>query len=335
MQYDVSLRELNTFDVEAHARRFVRIETVLDLISLYESPEWAAGPRLVLGGGSNLLLTRDFEGLVVQIALQGKCLVDEDDEAWYVRAAAGEDWDGFVRFTIASGWAGLENLSRIPGTVGGAPIQNIGAYGVELVDRFRDLEAFDTESGQLTRMDTDACGFGYRDSAFKRNPGRFIVTSVCFRLPKLWRPVIDYGEVRQMLSQRGIAAPDPGQVAAVIGEIRAVKLPDPRDTGNAGSFFKNPVISGPYHADLMSRFPMLVSYLQRDGRYKVAAAWLIEQCGWKGRSIGRAGVHQQQSLVLVNQGGATGDDVMTLARAIIDSVRTRFGIDLEVEPVIV
>jgi UDP-N-acetylmuramate dehydrogenase len=335
MQYDVSLRGLNTFDVDAHARRFVRIESLAELYSLYASAEWSAGPRLILGGGSNLLFTGDFEGLVVHIGLAGRALVDEDAEAWYVRAGAGEDWDGFVNYTLEAGWAGLENLARIPGTVGGAPIQNIGAYGVELVDRFQDLEAFDTERGELITMDSAACGFGYRDSVFKRTPGRYVVTSVRFRLPKAWRAVIDYGEVRQRLLGQGITNPDARAIAGVVAAIRGEKLPDPKDMGNAGSFFKNPVISGPAHADLISRFPMLVSYLQRNGSYKVAAAWLIEQCGWKGRSIGRAGVYQNQALVLVNQGGASGHDVMTLAQAIIDSVRTRFGIELDVEPVIV
>jgi UDP-N-acetylmuramate dehydrogenase len=335
MQYDVSLRDLNTFELEARAKRFVRVESLEDLVSLYHGPEWSAGPRLVLGGGSNLLLTRDFDGLVVHMGLKGKSLVGEDAQSWLVRAAAGEDWDGFVRYTLDSGWPGLENLTRIPGTVGGAPIQNIGAYGVELVDRFHSLEAFDTTAGHLVTMDARACGFGYRDSVFKREAGRFIVTSVCFRLPKTWRAVIDYGEVRQKLGQQGVSVPTAQEVAEVVASIRAAKLPYPEEIGNAGSFFKNPVISGPQHAALISHNPMMVSYLQRDGRYKVAAAWLIEQCGWKGRSVGRAGVHQHQALVLVNQGGATGEDVLTLARAIMDSVRARFGIELEVEPVIV
>lgn len=335
MQYDVSLRGLNTFEVEAHAKYFARVESLVDLFALYERPEWAAGQRLVLGGGSNLLFTRDFEGLVVQIGLLGKALVREDDDAWYVRAAAGEDWDAFVRFTLDSGWGGLENLIAIPGTVGGAPIQNIGAYGVELNDRFWELDAFDTSAGKMIKMNAADCGFGYRDSAFKNDPGRFIVTAVGFRLPKRWRPVIDYGEIRARLAGEAIDAPTAQQIAQVTASIRMAKLPDPKQLGNAGSFFKNPVISASEHAALIGRYPMTVSYLQRDGSYKVAAAWLIEQCGWKGRSIGRAGVHEHQSLVLVNQGGATGEDVLTLARAIMDSVRSRFGIALHVEPVIV
>jgi UDP-N-acetylmuramate dehydrogenase len=335
IQYDVSLRKLNTFDVEARASRFIRIESVAELVALHQSPEWSAGPRLVLGGGSNLLLTRNFEGLVVQIALRGKSKVAEDGSAWYVRAAAGENWDDFVDYTIEAGWGGLENLTRIPGTVGGAPIQNIGAYGVELVDRFWELEAFDTALGSLVTLDARECGFSYRDSVFKRAPGRHIVTSVSFRLAKNWHPVTDYGEVRKTLSKRGIAAPNPREVAEVVAEIRAGKLPDPDEIGSAGSFFKNPVITGPQHAILITRFPMLVSYLQRDGSYKVAAAWLIDQCGWKGRSIGQASVHPHQSLVLVNQGGATGADILALAHAIIESVRARFGIELEIEPVVV
>jgi len=336
VEYDVALREMTTFGVDARAAKYVRISSIAELRALVQSPHWTDGPRLILGGGSNILLTRDFEGMVVKIALSGRRLASQDEFAWYPRAAAGEDWDAVVRWTLESGWPGLENLTRIPGSVGGAPIQNIGAYGVELKDRFAEVEVFDPETGELAILDEKLCRFAYRDSIFKgAYRDRMIVTSVTFRLPKRWRPALDYAELRSALATRRIRVPTPMDIADTVASLRASKLPDPAEIGNAGSFFKNPVVSAAQHSDLQTRFPTLVSYLQRDGSYKLAAAWLVEQCGWKGRSIGRAGVHDRQSLVLVNRGGASGDDVLTLARAIVESVRARFRVELEPEPVIV
>lgn len=333
LRYGVSLKTFNTFRIEARAARFVSVASIADVQELFASEHWSQGPRLVLGGGSNLLLTRDLDALVIHIALRGRALLGEDASAWYVSGAAGESWDSFVEWTLEAGYPGLENLVRIPGTVGAAPIQNIGAYGVELTDRVHEIEVFDIRRGELRTIQREDCAFGYRDSIFKHELSGSIVTGVTFRLAKRWRPMLEYGELRAALGgrEKQVSARD---VATAVAQIRAAKLPDPSDVGNAGSFFKNPVVPAERQAQLLLQFPTLVSYLQRDGRYKLGAAWLIEQCGWKGRSMGHAAVHERQSLVLVNQGGASGEEVMALARAIAESVRSRFAIDLEPELVV-
>jgi len=280
-------------------------------------------------------LTRDMDGVVIQVALRGKELAAEDAEAFYVQAAAGEKWDDLVQWTLEQGYPGLENLARIPGSVGAAPIQNIGAYGIELAQRFQELEAFDPKGGELVRLDAAACGFGYRDSLFKSRFAHLIVTHVTLRLPKVWKPVLHYGELKGVLAAEGTDTPTPRQVARVVAAIRREKLPDPAEVGNAGSFFKNPLVSSDHYARLLGQFPQIVGYRQDSGSYKLAAAWLIDQCGWKGRSMGRAGVHQRQPLVLVNRGGATGAEVLALAGAISESVHSRFGVGLETEVIVV
>lgn len=334
LQYGVSLRPFNTFRLEARASRFVRLESVAQLHELRASEHWSQGPRLILGGGSNLLLTRDVDALVIHIAIAGRVLEGEDATAWYVSAAAGENWDEFVEWTLEQGYHGLENLVRIPGTVGAAPVQNIGAYGVELTDRVHEVELFDAASGTLRALLRDDCGFGYRDSIFKHELHGSIVTRVTFRLAKRWRPMLEYGELRAALGKPD-AEVRVRDVAAAVARIRAAKLPDPKEIGNAGSIFKNPVVLAGRYQELLAQWPTLVSYLQRDGRYKLSAAWLIEQCGWKGRAMGRAAVHERQPLVLVNQGGATGGEVLALARAVAESVRARFAIELEPELVVI
>ena len=337
---DVSLETRNTFGIAARARCFARIEAIEDLHALRERPEWIAGPRLILGGGSNLLFTRDFDGLVAHIALTGREYLGDDGDHRLVAAAAGENWDAFVRHTLQEGWPGLENLALIPGSVGAAPVQNIGAYGVELVERFAYLDAFDLASGRVTHMSADDCDFGYRDSVFKRElRGRVVITRVVFRLPKRWKPRIDYGDVRATLEQRSIARPTAIEVADAVTAIRRAKLPDPAVIGNAGSFFKNPIVNAEVFDAIRANEPDAVGYRQADGRVKLAAAWLIDRCDWRGRSLpsgsGRAAVHESQALVLVNRGGATGAEVLALASAIVDSVAARFGVALEPEPVIV
>ena len=337
---DISLATLNTFGIAARARNFARIETIDDLRALRERPEWNEGPRLILGGGSNILFTRDFDGLVAHIALTGGEYLGDDGDHHFVAAAAGESWDAFVRHTLREGWPGLENLALIPGSVGAAPVQNIGAYGVELVERFAWLEAFDLASGRVTRMSADACGFAYRDSVFKRElRGRFVITRVAFRLPKTWEPRIDYKDVRAMLAERAINSPTAHEVADVVTAIRRAKLPDPSVIGNAGSFFKNPIVSAEVFDAIRADEPNAVGYPQADGRVKLAAAWLIDRCGWRGRPLpgsnGRAAVHDRQALVLVNRGGAIGAEVLALASAIQESVVERFEVALEAEPVIV
>ncbi len=333
----MSLKRFNTFGVEALARHFVRIDSMAQLAELRAHPLWSEGPRLIIGGGSNLLLTRDFEGLVVQIAITGRDLARVEDSDWVVQAGAGENWDSFVRWTLASGWPGLENLALIPGSVGAAPIQNIGAYGVELKDRFDALEGMDVETGQVVTLNKEQCRFGYRDSIFKGDlKSRIVITGIRFRLPKNWQAVLDYGDIRSELTQRHLTQPSAQDVADIVTAIRRAKLPDPAVIGNAGSFFKNPVVLAEQHSLLKTHHPGLVSYSQPDGGFKLAAAWLIDQCGWKGRSLdGRAAVHDRQALVLVNRGGASGADILALAHAVQDNVRQRFEVELEPEPVIV
>lgn len=330
IQRDVDLGPLNTFGIEAHAARFARLESKADLVALHASSEWHAGPRLILGGGSNLVLAGDFAGLVVQVSLRGRSLLAEEEDAWLVRVAAGENWHELVQWTLASGWPGLENLALIPGTVGAAPVQNIGAYGVELAERFLELEAFDTRTGTFVTLDRAACTFAYRDSIFKGvQHERYLITAVTLRLPRPWQAVLEYGDLKALV------APSPQQVANAVIAIRRSRLPDPAELGNAGSFFKNPVIDAITHAALKAREPDLVSYPQPDGRHKLAAGWLIERCGWRGRAWPphmRAAVHARQSLVLVNHGGASGAEILALADAIQRDVASRFGVALEIEP---
>jgi len=333
LQQSVSLRPFNTFGIEARARHYVRITSTEQLLAVFADPVLKAMPRLVLGGGSNLLLTKDFDGLVVHMALSGRDLVGSDDSRYFVRAAAGETWHDFVQWTLAQGWGGLENLSLIPGTAGAAPIQNIGAYGVETKDLFHSLTVFDPASGGTRVMDKADCRFAYRDSVFKHEGRELIILDVTFALPREWRANTAYGELAQEL--HGIGAPTPQQVADAVIAIRRRKLPDPAVIGNAGSFFKNPVVPAGQCAELLARFPALVHHRQADGSEKLAAGWLIDQCGWKGRTLGAAGVYAKQALVLVNHGGATGADVVRLAQAIQDDVAARYGVRLEPEPVFI
>ena len=331
---DVSLQAFNTFGLDAHARRYLRVTEPGQLAELAADPALAALPRLVLGGGSNLLLTRDVDALVLHMGLLGKAIVGKTGDAILVRASAGENWHGFVQWTLAQGLGGMENLSLIPGTVGASPIQNIGAYGAEIKDVFHALTVFDFKTGSTRSMTALECRFGYRDSVFKHAEGRdLVVLDVTFALPRAWTPNLRYAELAQAVDALGIAAPTPQQVSDAVVAIRRRKLPDPAEIGNVGSFFKNPVVSGGQCAQLLQAWPNLVHHRQPDGSEKLAAGWLIDQCGWKGKNLGRAGVYPKQALVLVNNGGATGGEVMALARAIQDDVRARFGVELEPEPV--
>jgi UDP-N-acetylmuramate dehydrogenase len=336
IQTDYSLRPHNTFGVDATARAYLRVDSVATLAGISRDAALANLPRLVLGGGSNLLLTKDFPGLVLHMCSKGIAVVGQDDAATYVRAAAGESWHGFVQWTLAQGFGGLENLSLIPGYVGASPIQNIGAYGVEVSDRFHQLMAFDFETGQVFTLDRAACAFAYRDSVFKHAlRDRAAILEVTFALPRQWQPDVRYADVAQELESRRITVPTAKDVSEAVIAIRKRKLPDPDVIGNAGSFFKNPIVSAQTRNALVAAHPHLVSYAQPDGGYKLAAGWLIDQCGWKGRSLGRAGVYERQALVLVNRGGASGREIEALAAAIQAEVMARFGVMLEPEPVFV
>ena len=332
----VSLREHNTFGLPAVAHNLVRIRSEAELKRLIDHPRWGIAHKFILGGGSNVVLTRDVQDLVLKVEVEGRRVVAERPDAVIVEAGAGEEWHAFVEWTLAQGQPGLENLALIPGTVGAAPVQNIGAYGVELKDRFESLDAVDLITGRTVTLDAAACRFGYRDSAFKQHlAGKSVILRVRFRLPRPWQPVLGYVELERKVAETGIAAPDARTVFDWVCGIRRGKLPDWRTLGNAGSFFKNPVVSHEQCRDIIGRDPAVVHYPLPDGRVKLAAGWLIDACGWKGKSVGRAGVYERQALVLVNRGGASGAEVVTLARAIQESVYGRFGIRLEPEPVIV
>jgi len=333
---DFPLASLNTFRIPARARHYLRVDGAAQLEAVRRDPLLAGLPRLVLGGGSNLLFTRDFDGIVLHMAGQGKELLGEQDGRLLVRAQAGEGWHAFVQWTLAQGLGGLENLSLIPGTVGAAPIQNVGAYGTETKDVFHSLSAYDMASGEVRTLDAAACRFAYRDSIFKHPEGReLVVLDVTFALPVAWTPNLRYAELARAVEQAGLTEPTPLDIGRMVEAIRRRKLPDPSEIGNAGSFFKNPVVSREHCARLLAEFPQLVHHAQADGSEKLAAGWLIDQCGWKGRALGAAGVYPKQALVLVNLGGAQGEDVVRLARAIQEDVKAKYGVELEPEPVFI
>lgn len=331
----VSLRTLNTFGVEARAAFFASVRSVDELPAVLGDRRVRDVPRLVLGGGSNVLFTRDFEGLVVKIDIPGLARLGDDGARVLVRVGAGEAWHATVARLLDDGLPGLENLALIPGSVGAAPIQNIGAYGLELAERLQSVEVFDPVTGSLEALDLAACRFGYRDSVFKQRPGARIVVSVTLALPRQWSPVVGYADVANELKAREVATPSPRDVFDAVVAIRTRKLPDPAEVGNAGSFFKNPVVSRARRQELIDRFPSLVSYDIGGGRCKLAAGWLIEACGLKGAVRGRAGVYPRQALVLVNLGGASGAEILALAREVQEAVRARFGVELEPEPNVV
>jgi UDP-N-acetylmuramate dehydrogenase len=313
----------------------VHLRSEADVKRVVNHPEFGAAKKLVLGGGSNIVLTRDVSAVVLKVEIPGRRLVRETPGAFIVEAGAGENWHDFVAWTLQQGWPGLENLALIPGLVGASAVQNIGAYGVELKDRFDSLDGVDLITGRGVSLDEAQCAFGYRDSVFKHLlAGKTLITRVRFRLPRPWTPVLGYLDLQRRVHETGNHTPDPKTIFDWVCAIRAAKLPDPRLIGNAGSFFKNPVVSAEQCRDIIGRDPSVVHYPLPDGSAKLAAGWLIDACGWKGKSIGQAGVYERQALVLVNRGGAIGAEVLTLARAIQESVYGRFGIRLEPEPVI-
>jgi len=327
-----SLKAFNTFAVDQLARYFAAAHNDEDVRDALAQARRLDVPLLPIGGGSNLLLTRDVPALVLHMASRGKRIIDESAEQVLVEAEAGEPWHPFVLWTLEQGLAGLENLSLIPGTVGASPIQNIGAYGVEIKDVFAGLTALDSETGILREFSQDDCAFGYRDSLFKQQPGRFLILRVRFALRRQAALHLEYGPIRQRLAEQGITVPSAQDVSRAVCAIRSEKLPDPQQLGNAGSFFKNPLVPAAAAQTLCDRYPELVGYPQADGQVKLAAGWLIEKAGWKGFRDGDAGVHRLQALVLVNHGLATGEQLLDLARRIQADVLERFGVSLEIEP---
>lgn len=328
------LTPLNTLGLKARARALLRYERPSQLPEIAEAAKQYAR-LLILGGGSNVVLAPELQCLVVKVESKGVRLLLDSSGERVVEAQAGENWHDFVATCIANGWNGLENLALIPGTVGAAPVQNIGAYGVELDQRFHSLTAWDMHEQRIVEMGVSDCQFSYRNSFFKRAaPGRWLIMALRFNLPMQWRPVLSYPDLQghPLVRQAG-AGIQAGQIFEAVCDIRQRKLPDPAVLGNAGSFFKNPVIDAQAYAVLKAAHPALPAHAQAGGGYKLAAGWLIEQSGWKGRRLGAAGMHDRQALVLVNHGGASAQDVIALADAVRSDVLAQFGVRLEQEPV--
>lgn len=328
-----SLKALNTFGIDVNTRYYSEIRDESDILEIIRLGMLEKEEHLVLGGGSNILFTGDYNGLVLKNSLGGIEVKENRGGSVIVNAGAGVVWDDLVRYCIDRELGGIENLILIPGSVGAAPIQNIGAYGVEVKDRFFLLEAIELSSGSKRVFTREECRFGYRDSVFKREAkGKFLITSISLRLEKNATPNTSYGSIQEELRKMGKEKhPDIRSVGKAVETIRRAKLPDPDECGNAGSFFKNPVIPQEQFSELRRRYPETPSYPDSAGMVKVPAGWLIEQCGWKGKNLGQAGVHDRQALVLINKGNANGAEVLKLARSIRASVHDEFGIDMEME----
>ncbi|MFZ1686382.1 MAG: UDP-N-acetylmuramate dehydrogenase [Flavobacteriales bacterium] len=330
LERSVDLKPFNTFGIRAKADLLGRFADIAQLRGMLQAT--AGMKRLVLGGGSNILLTQDFHGAVLVNEVPGMEKLREDTEHVWVRAGAGVVWHDLVSYCVQQGWGGIENLSLIPGKVGAAPMQNIGAYGVELKDVFHELEALRVDDGEIIPFDRAACAFGYRESFFKRQgKDRFVILSVTLRLSKRPVPNTSYGNIKQELEKQGIVSATIAHVSAAVIAIRRSKLPDPAVIGNAGSFFKNPVVPAEVARKIKAAYPDMPGYPAADGQVKLAAGWLIEKAGWKGFREGAFGVHSAQALVLVNHGGASGQDIFDLSTRILADIHHRFGVELERE----
>ena len=332
VQSNVSLRHLNTFGLDADARYFVNVQSVDELIAVLRDPKWKETPKFILGGGSNILLTKDIEALVIHPGIKGITIKEENEEAVVLKVGAGEVWHDFVMHCVGNGYGGVENLSLIPGTVGAAPMQNIGAYGVEIKSVVEAVEAVDIESGEKRVFSNAECEFGYRESVFKKAfKNKYVITGTTFKLSK--KPVVNaaYGDVQKTLQEMGAETPTIRDISEAIMTIRRSKLPDPAEIGNAGSFFKNPEIPVAQFTHLRETFPEVPGYPVDAETVKVPAGWLIERAGWKGYREGEIGVHARQALVLVNYGGGTGAQIKALSEKIQESVAGKFGIRLNAE----
>ncbi len=332
IQKDISLKPYTTFGIDAKARSFVEVDSVEALRQVLLDPAFVSTEKLILGGGSNILLTKDFEGLVIRMAIMGVSIAAEDELYTYVRAGAGVVWHELVTESLEMELSGLENLSLIPGSVGASPMQNIGAYGVEIKDVFHCLEAVDQQTGELRIFSHQECQFGYRESVFKHElKNQYVITAVTFKLSRKPQYQISYGDIQKTLEAMGVTDLTTKAISEAVISIRRSKLPDPAELGNAGSFFKNPEIPAQQYEDLKNRFPNIPGYLTTPGQIKVPAGWLIEQAGWKGYREGNVGVHAKQALVLVNYGGAAGEEIKTLSKKIQASVWEKYGIPLSAE----
>lgn len=328
-QQNISLKPYNTFGIDVSAQKFVEVNNNSQLKLILQNNTL---PLLILGGGSNLLLTKDFKGVVIKNNIKGIDLIDEDDDSVTLKVGAGENWHQFVTYCITNNYCGVENLSLIPGNVGASPMQNIGAYGVEVKDIITKVEAVNLKDFSVKDFENKECEFGYRTSIFKTShKGQYFISAVTFKLSKYPNLNTSYGAIGEELKNRGITNPSIKDVSDAVIAIRQSKLPDPAQIGNSGSFFKNPIVTEEVKNNIISTFKNAPNYPQLDGSFKMAAGWLIEQCGWKGKVIGNFGVHDKQALVLVNYGGAKGSDIFQLSEDIISSVQQKFNITLERE----
>jgi UDP-N-acetylmuramate dehydrogenase len=326
---NISLKPFNTFGIEATASDFIEIESIKTLKFVIDNFNLANRKTLLIGGGSNILLTKNFDGLVLKMSILGIEKVKEDNDFVFIKAMAGENWHDFVLYCVANNFAGIENLSLIPGCVGAAPMQNIGAYGVEIKDTCHEIEAYNIASSEVKIFSNAECKFGYRESIFKHEAkGKYIITSVTFKLKKQAKVNISYGAIKDVLAHKKIENPTIKEVSEAVIAIRESKLPNPKVLGNAGSFFKNPEILTQSYLSLKEQFPALVGYKISETHTKLAAGWLIEQCGWKGKVVGYTGSHKDQALVLVNYGNATGNEIWNLAMQIQESVFEKFGVTI-------
>lgn len=338
IEQNKSLKHYNTFGIDAAAKFFVEINSVDEFRQLQHENVYRENPLLILGGGSNMLLTQNFDGLVIKNSIKGIEVKSETATHLSVKAAGGEVWHELVLWSIARNLGGIENLSLIPGLVGAAPMQNIGAYGVEIKDVFEELEAINLQTGEAVTFGLKDCEFGYRESVFKHQyKNKFLITSVTLRLTKVdingagYRFKTDYGDIKNTLAEMRVYELSVKAVSDAVIHIRSSKLPNPAELGNAGSFFKNPVITKQHFETLVAQYPVMPSFPQADGTIKIPAGWLIEQCGWKGKVVGHTGSHAKQALVLVNYGNASGKEILDLAHHIQQSVKEKFGIEINPE----
>ncbi len=328
IERDYSLIKLNTFGISVNAKYFTELNAEADLEKLFTMPEFKSSAKLFIGGGSNILFTKDFDGLVILNKLKGIEILKEDSESVIIKSMGGEVWHDLVNFTVERGWWGIENLSLIPGTVGAAPMQNIGAYGAELKHTLESVEAFDISTGAKRIFNREECELGYRDSVFKNKlKDKYFISAIILKLSKVEKKNVSYKVLREHLEKNQIEVKNSKDVSQVVSDIRRSKLPDPAVIPNAGSFFKNIFVDKEKMSELLKIYPEM-PYFEEDDVVKIPAAWLIEQAGWKGKRVGRVGVHDKQALVLVNHGGAKGEEIQALSKEIIDSVYAKFKIEL-------
>lgn len=329
---DVSLQQYNTFGIDVSAKLFAEANNEDQVRNVIQSLDFRTHENLILGGGSNVLFTKDFDGLVLRNNIQGIEVVEETNDHVLVKVGGGVVWHEFVLDCIERGWNGVENLSLIPGSVGASPMQNIGAYGVEIKQLFHELEAIHLKTGEIHYFNNAECNFGYRESVFKnKHKGEYLISRVTYKLSKNTNFNISYGAIEKQLEQMGVQGLSAKAVSDAVIAIRQSKLPDPKEIGNSGSFFKNPIVSEDLYNQVKAKFPDAVAYPAGEGEMKLAAGWLIDQAGWKGKTLGNYGVHKNQALVLVNYGGAKGKEIYDLSEEILISIKEKFGVQLERE----